>query len=515
MPTGMVEVWASSFEAGDSHDNCTEYPNLTILVERLSEITPGQEVPGTNASDVIIFTCDDRPPVTLSPIIEVAVWVCDEAGNCDYCITEVWVQANMGPCGSTMSTELMAHLVTESSEGIQEVEVSLTDQSGMNNMQVSNETGWTNFGMVPGEGAYTVTPHKDILPLNGVSTYDLLLIQKHLLGVKSINSPYKLIAADANNSCSVTISDIIEIRKMILSPGLNFTNNTSWRFVDANYAFPEPAKPCLFPEITNLQSIMDDEVVAQFIGVKIGDVSGDALPNSLLGGESRSSVGTISFSIADQDLKAGDTYEVAIKSRDFANIQGYQYTMDFNTDVVEFVDVVTNWSDLSASNFGRAKVSEGILTTSWNSSTGVTLSDDELLYTVIFRAKASRKLSEVLTVNSRVTRAEAYDQNEELLEVKFRFDGGITTGGAFALYQNEPNPFRDITVIGFNLPASTRATLTIYDMTGKVLHEVSGDYSKGYNAIHLNRAEIRGNGMLYYSLETTTDKATRRMILID
>lgn len=54
------------------------------------------------------------------------------------------------------------------------------------------------------------------MPLEGVTTMDIILIQKHILGIKSLDSPYKIIAADVNNSQSITASDIAEIRKLIL-----------------------------------------------------------------------------------------------------------------------------------------------------------------------------------------------------------------------------------------------------------------------------------------------------------
>lgn len=81
------------------------------------------------------------------------------------------------------------------------------------------------------------------------------------------------------------------------------------------------------------------------------------------------------------------------------------------------------------------------------------------------------------------------------------------------MYQNEPNPFRDVTIIGFNLPEASRATLKVYDVTGKVVKVVRGDFAKGYNSINLDRTDIHGNGMLYYQLDTPTDSATKRMIL--
>ena len=103
-----------------------------------------------------------------------------------------------------------------------------------------------------------------------MSTYDLLLIQKHLLAIKGISSPYRLIAADVNNNCNISISDIIELRKMILAPGTNFANNTSWRFVEAGYAFPNPAKPCNFMEMKSFNGLQLGMNSAGFIGVKIG-----------------------------------------------------------------------------------------------------------------------------------------------------------------------------------------------------------------------------------------------------
>jgi hypothetical protein len=512
--TGMAEVWATSLEVGDSYDNCTEYSKLQILVERLSDVGAGQDAPDADAAGSVVVTCDDLPPNTMSPVVEVAVWVGDEAGNWDYCVTTITVQDWMGACGGTMNAELSSYISNESAEPIELVNVEMTSANGTQS-SVSGNSGIVSFN-VTSAGQYTIAPQKDINPLNGVSTYDLLLMQKHLLGIKSLTSPYKLIAADVNNNCNISISDIIELRKLILAPvGATFNSNTSWRFVDGGYTFPNPNKPCNFME-TKMFDVQNSGLnSANFIAVKVGDVSGDHTPNSLLGTETRNSVGTLTFGVAEQQLVAGQEYSVEVTAEDFVGVQGYQYTMEFDANLVEFVDVTANWADLSTSNFGVAKAAEGTLTTSWNGSTPTTLADGEVLYTVTFRAVANGQLSQALKVNSRVTMAEAYDANEELLDVQFRFDGGVVIGGGFELYQNEPNPFRDVTVIGFSLPTASTATLTVYDVTGKVMKVVKGDYAKGYNAITLTRAEIEGNGMLYYQLDTPTDSATKRMITVE
>ncbi len=122
-------------------------------------------------------------------------------------------------------------------------------------------------------------PEKDDNPLNGVTTYDLVLISKHILGIETLNSPYKMIAADANKSGSITTFDIVEIRKLILGLNTKFPNNTSWRFVDSSFVFPNPSNPfqTAFPE--GINCIAPPATRIDFIGVKVGDVNNTAVGN--------------------------------------------------------------------------------------------------------------------------------------------------------------------------------------------------------------------------------------------
>ena len=58
------------------------------------------------------------------------------------------------------------------------------------------------------------------------------------------------------------------------------------------------------------------------------------------------------------------------------------------------------------------------------------------------------------------------------------------------------------------------ATLTIYDVSGQVLKQVSRNYEAGYNEELIERNELSGAGVLYYQLETATETATKKMILV-
>jgi hypothetical protein len=86
------------------------------------------------------------------------------------------------------------------------------------------------------------------------------------------------------------------------------------------------------------------------------------------------------------------------------------------------------------------------------------------------------------------------------------------TGRSFELYQNRPNPFRSITVVGFDLPDADQVRLTIFDIQGRQLKVIEGSYGQGYNEIELSAMDLGATGVLYYQLETTGYTATRRMI---
>ena len=116
---------------------------------------------------------------------------------------------------------------------------------------------------------------------NGVSTFDAVLIQKHILGISTINDPYLLIAGDINNNGSVSTLDIVFMQKVILGIDAAFPNNESWRFVPADYIFDDPTNPFAsdFPEGFDYFDLNADEVNQDLIGIKVGDINGNADPN--------------------------------------------------------------------------------------------------------------------------------------------------------------------------------------------------------------------------------------------
>jgi hypothetical protein len=499
MPTQMIQLWASDF-LQYTEDNCTPASQLKIAIRKSSDPTPGFPVDAQgNPITNVTFTCGELGTQL------VKLWSIDKAGNADYCETYVIVQDNNGNCPpSGNNAKVAGALATEAINGVQDGNVEIAGSgNGIPSFTfttMTNASGSYNFNAIPLASNSTVTPAKDDNPLNGVSTYDLVLISKHILGIEPLNSPYKMIAADANKSNSITTFDIVELRKLILGIYTELPNNTSWRFVDKSYAFPNANNPfqATFAENKSIVNLNNNLTSEDFVSVKVGDVNGNAIANAAMSSDDRSA-GTLLFDVDNKSVKAGETFAVNFKATEA--VSGYQFTMNFPG--LEVVDV-TPGANMKSENFG---VFANAITTSFDGA-------NQGEFAVTFRAVKGGNLSELLSVSSQITKAEAY-KNGERMDVAFRFNnnGSSTIAGVgFELYQNQPNPFVNKTFIGFHLPEATTATLSIFDETGRLVYNQKGSFAKGYNSIAIDRALLNTVGVMYYKLETANNSATKKMI---
>lgn len=508
---GIIELTATMFDKG-SFDNCTNADDLDIA------ITPST------------FRC-----INIGTNI-VTMWVTDEAGNTDYCETYVIIQDNMGLCttGVPLVATVAGNAETENGVGVGDVMVEVSGNGPSTAPVYSADSGNFEFIDLATGHDYTFTPNRDDNPTNGVTTFDLVLITKHILNTTLLDSPYKIIAADANNSGTVTTLDVVNLRKLILNITQTFNNNTSWRFVNENQVFSNPSNPFAdgiqeFYNVNNLGSDIND---VDFVAVKVGDVNNTVTPNDVTSVDDRNTTDDLTFIVDDVVLEPGEIQSVSFKAEDFANILGYQFTFEFDTEALEFMEIKAGAINVTDSNFGFKMLEDGIITTSWNDSseeqegqTKNTLAWDvnKTLFTLIFRANTNKHLSDLLQIHSKFTQAEAYAVEEgqglsdaEILGVQLAFNNSILINDEtndFQLYQNTPNPFENETVIGFDLPEEGEATLTIYDVSGKILNVVTGNFLKGYNRIRIKGNDLQGSGVLYYRLESLTGTATKKMIL--
>jgi len=81
----------------------------------------------------------------------------------------------------------------------------------------------------------------------------------------------------------------------------------------------------------------------------------------------------------------------------------------------------------------------------------------------------------------------------------------------FSMKQNRPNPFTNQTTINYTLPSNTKATISIFDLSGKFIRDYNLTSEKG--KVVINSSEI-GKGMFLYSLISNSEViVTKKMII--
>jgi len=448
-----------------------------------------------------IFDCND---VINPDKVPVEMWVTavfpDGSITQDYCRTTIDFQDNNDVCPPALGDIVKVNGTVTTVNNLPITNVNIAVQGSELGPQTTNNSGAYEFS-VESERDYVMTPDKDGDDLNGVSTLDLVLIQKHILGLKPITNPYMLLAANANTDNKVSASDILALRKLILGESSDI--GKSWRFMPKNYQFVNPVNPYGETVPSSASINPKENTTVDFYGIKIGDMNFSLI-------ESRSSENLV-FAIDAQNIVPGEV-AVPVYSENINAAEGFQFTIKYDNDVLSFNEIeALALKSLSNSNIGLSKADNGIITISWNKVGQETISNEEPLFVLKFNANKATDLQNALTFNSSVVKKEAYNAELEVMGIELNYRNA---GNEFTLYQNTPNPFSEFTDINFFLPENTKGTLTINDLSGKVVMIKEGDFTKGLNTVRINKSELNVSGVMYYRLETEGNTATRKMILI-
>ncbi len=398
---------------------------------------------------------------------------------------------------------------TENGEGIKDVAIELSSTGQQYPTYVTEADGKYFFQLDSLIDEVTISPSKNDFHKNGVSTLDLVKLQKHLLGIDTFDNPYHLIAADANNSQNVSAIDLIEIRKIILGIYSEFPSNKSWRFVRANYFFPDSLNPWPTGDretitITDTSDIDPGDL--DFIGIKIGDVNNTAIPNftQLL---PRQPLKPCVLITGEQRFKAGELINVPVFLSKDQQLTGFQFTI--STLGLEYLDLIPGAIDLTEDDYA---VLGDHLTMSWFDESMVNISSGEALFTLKLSATAPGYLSQMFNLNSEITSAEIYLEDESTFLPVLYFDQPITQKEWITVY---PNPWKQTTSIYFNLHHEGRANIILTDINGQEVFKYENLFPAGTNRFDLISNDFNARGLLFCQIQTNTQSATTRMLVID
>ncbi len=490
LDTEMVVLSPSYFDGGSGH--VCGYP-VTLSFDAEGLVTE------------LIYDCDDIG------IQSVALYVTDINGNQSFCETfiEVIDDNNVSLCNTGGLVSIEGQIANQYEEYVEEVMVNLTGDANLQDM--TEEEGEYGFGEMAMDGNYVVVPEKNDDVMNGVSTLDLVLIQKHILGLQSLNNPYDLIAADINRSEEITALDLIELRKVILGVYEEFPNNTSWRFIDGLHSFSDPENPWLelLPEEYEITDLSEDMEI-NFVGVKTGDVNGSVETN--LTGKSIEQRNREEY-VIEMPRRAKEVQGkqlIPIYGTEERSIDGFQMSMNLNTKIK---NLISGTLEMSKNNYFQK---EGKLNVVWYSTNGMSVELRDLnkpLFYIVLDGEEDFSTDE-FNLESEALNNEVYmnDTSHKLI-LKIRQDNLVTS--KFSVTQNVPNPWSDKTYLHFSIPVEGKVSFIIYNAQGQITMNRLLNLEEGNHIQEITSDDLMSSGVYLIEVQFENEIIQKKMIFIE
>jgi len=493
---GTVDFWATDVIIKSEH------PCTSDILELISRIGEGIE----SAASSLTLTCDD---IGTQDLIAYAVIELSD-GSLTYSSTKVSVAVRDGgencEAGANNNAGLISGIVyLEDGRLVPDVELSLY-QSFTNQHKGSDTTGVAglyDLGEISEKDPHAVTPSLEGNPTAGLSTLDMILVQRHLLDIKRFDSPYKIIASDVNRDQRISSLDLLHMRRAVLHLESDFDHHPPWRFVDDQQYFRDRRYP-MEEDLPMDFFVTYDNPILDLIAVKVGDVNGSVeLPNDHLS----SGRSVVSLLVDDQQIEENDNVTVEFRLSADKILSGYQMTISFNQDFLSFIDMTTYDQGEVYLNLMEPGL---LLITSLGEAE---LNRNDFLAQIKFRSSRKGQLSELLSAQNNPVESELYTKELETQEIKLSFVGKKETDeNDWRVLSVAPNPFESETTVTLDLSQKTELTLEVYDISGSLVISQNQTLYQGVNRIDISSLELPGIGVYGYRLFSASHAITGKLI---
>lgn len=474
-------------------DNCSALPKIKLGVRR---VNTGWGFPMPNRP--LQLTAVDMT----GPVI-VEVWAKDSTGNTTSVYSSVTV-TNPSGCVFNLLPDTVCVVPNTPNTGIEDLSWQIESIGPVPPASeytidycVTLNAGFLSDTL--SNNRYKIYPSKDNDPLNGVSTFDLVLIWKHILEYELLDNPYRLIAADADRSGNITMNDLVELRKLILGIYTELPNNTSWRFVPADYEFPYPNNPFYgnLPEFAEVYKGRQTPL-PDFVPIKVGDVNYNAISNSLLGGGTDRAPAMLR--IQDMVLHPGETYSIPVRLDGMPTPAGFQFALAFDPGQLEITGIrAGSLPDLTEENYFQPE--SGLLTVSWvNPEPSTEISPEIPIFYLNVKALQETTLQQALTFQSKHLNPESYSTSGApaplaLQILPLPLPAATCVGAAY------PNPGNGDVQIPIELSHQSAVQLELATPEGRVLSKVQHTLAAGRHQVTIKQDTFNGySGVVLYRI---------------
>ena len=448
----MSSITADQLNAS-SYDNCSAQADLIYSFS-------------SDTSDKVrVFDCDSIG----IPVVQ--FWVTDECGNQNFAWVNIIVEDTGNECPNNLSTTSISGLVQRhDGMSLEEIEVGLYSSASSLMTQTDDKGQYMHQDLQRAHN-YKLKPQVEDDILNGMSTRDIVLLQRHLLGLNEFDQTYQLLAADVNGSGHISSGDMADMRKVILGESLEFRHGKEWLFIPESWTFADPLDPWKTPwpesyTVTNLK----DPMKVHFKGYKLGDVdmSYDNLNLNLSRGQAM-----VNFEVMYD--KSRHTLEV-VNTKDIW-LSGLQMGFDMIGPATMACEITSELEGWNENNYAQE---DNSVRMSWHNQEGQWLPRGAVVLSISCKDNYSDftvKLNDLLP-------AELYDEALEVYSITMKH--GQQAHNSLMDVSARPNPFTSDLNLSFYNDADENVIVRIKNIVGAHLATKQYQVNQGWNEIQLS-----------------------------
>jgi hypothetical protein len=248
--------------------------------------------------------------------------------------------------------------------------------------------------------------------------------------------------------------------------------------------------------------------------VKVGDINGNVDANLQAGiiSETRSAQSLI-MTLPNTYVEEDEVFEIEVLASDAINLRGLQVAFSLNG--LELVEIKQGSMNIKSNDY---VMMDKDLKMSYANAIGDYAQADDVLYTLVVRAKSDGQLSEMIEINDKSLIAEAYigkDLNVGSVEIEWRNDEEIEPVELLVAGSASPNPWRSKTEINFEIPNAGLVSIIVRDASGRVIFTKEAAFEAGNQSFTITNDDITTTGLLLYELKFGEQTINKKMIRIE
>lgn len=327
-------------------------------------------------------------------------------------------------------------------------------------------------------GSYSVSASSSIIP-GGSNMADAQKIRHHLEG-NNLLDPIEQLAADVVFPAGIGWEDYFAI--------------IDW-FMQGN---PPVTNPWVFEPI-NVEHNGTKTNVPTMGGSSSGDVNGTFVPTTR---------NLVELQVSYTDKPVSENFSIEIYASDIAKASAMGLEILYPESLVE-INTVSGQVNATITRTGNGK-----LRISWISQTGQEVQLNPGKPVIVLEGNTTEKYKgEEIRFNLGNA---SHFSNVDGEEIETRYSLPVLKNSGDYLGINYPNPFFTTTRIDYVIPSDGRATLSLYNMEGKLVRVIADGFMKaGMYNVSFDARELQP-GIYFYSLKTdgvSPVNETKRMII--